>query len=137
MKKKYKTRTFIIILFAFFSLSLAACGGSTATNGGGNGNNGGGNGGDGSSGIAFDTGSLAPGQSASITFDTTGSTDYVCTFHTSQMQGSVTVEDGASTEDVTVTVDEYSFSPASITIGPGARVTWVNQGNMNHTATSQ
>lgn len=87
-------------------------------------------------GISFDTGNIAAGNSSSITFDKTGSVDYICTIHTT-MKGSVTVQDNASTNDVTVTIENFTFSPKDITIGPGTKVTWVNNDVTTHTATSQ
>ncbi len=131
--KNRKIKISIFILFAFFSLNLSACGGggSTGTDPG--------PGPDPNpdpSGISFDSGTMAPGDSFSYTFDTEGSVNYVCTFH-SGMSGSVTVEANGSTTDVTVSVEDNSFSPADVTIGPGTTITWVNNGAVNHTATSQ
>jgi plastocyanin len=45
----------------------------------------------------FDTGLVNPGDSDSVTFDTAGSFDYVCTLHP-QMTGTVTVEAAGTTE---------------------------------------
>lgn len=46
-------------------------------------------------GSAFDTGTITTGGSASVTFDTAGSFDYVCTIHPA-MTGTVVVEAAAS-----------------------------------------
>lgn len=125
--------SFTLLLFGALSFAVVQCSSSTDS---GNGGGGGGNGGNGNSGIAFDSGTLTPGESFSFTFDNIGAADYICSFHSS-MTGSVTVEDGASTNDVTVNIDDLSFNPADITIGPGTRVTWINNDDVNHTATSQ
>ena len=36
----------------------------------------------------------------------------------------------------TVTIDNYTFSPATITVHPGDKVTWTNQDSVPHTATA-
>ena len=134
MKNKKLLHSFVIILITFISLSIAGCGGSTDST----------NPGpepepepEPPSGISFDSGNLSPGASFSFTFEEVGSADYICTIHPT-MQGSVTVEEGGSTDDVTVTITgDMQFSPANITIGAGTEVTWVNQDDLTHTATSQ
>lgn len=128
--------SFIILLFAGLSFAVAGCGNSTGYNGGGNNGGSGNGGGGGNTAINFDSGTIAPGDSYSYTFDNTGSVNYICTIHP-QMTGSVTIEDDASTEDVTVTIKDFSFNPDNITIGPGTTVTWVNEDDVPHTATSQ
>jgi plastocyanin len=35
----------------------------------------------------------------------------------------------------TVSIQDFNFSPASITVKPGTTVTWINQGQANHTVT--
>ncbi|MCB8874194.1 cupredoxin domain-containing protein [Acidisoma silvae] len=42
----------------------------------------------------------------------------------------------AQAATVTVTVDDYTFSPASVTIHPGDTVTWQNKDSVPHTATA-
>ena len=39
-------------------------------------------------------------------------------------------------QEVTVTINDTGFSPARLTISPGTTVTWVNQGQLAHTATA-
>jgi plastocyanin len=39
-------------------------------------------------------------------------------------------------DTVVVTIRDFAFSPASITIRPGATVVWVNEGQVGHTATA-
>ena len=36
----------------------------------------------------------------------------------------------------TVTIDNFSFAPATLTIAPGTTVTWINHDDVPHTATS-
>jgi plastocyanin len=35
-----------------------------------------------------------------------------------------------------VTVDNFAFTPAALTVAPGTRVTWINRDDVPHTATS-
>ena len=39
-------------------------------------------------------------------------------------------------QEVTVTITDQGFTPARLTISPGTTVTWVNQGQLAHTATA-
>ena len=39
--------------------------------------------------------------------------------------------------EVTVTINDQGFTPARLTISPGTTVTWVNQGQLAHTATAE
>jgi plastocyanin len=41
----------------------------------------------------------------------------------------------AQADDTTVKIDNFSFSPAQITVAPGTKVTWSNQDDMPHTVT--
>jgi plastocyanin len=41
----------------------------------------------------------------------------------------------AQAGDATVKIDNFSFSPAQITVAPGTKVTWANQDDMPHTVT--
>ncbi|MDD2878230.1 MAG: cupredoxin family copper-binding protein [Acidiphilium sp.] len=36
----------------------------------------------------------------------------------------------------TVTINDYTFSPATLTVHPGDRVTWTNRDSVPHTATA-
>jgi plastocyanin len=36
----------------------------------------------------------------------------------------------------TVSIQDFFFSPANVTVEPGTTVTWVNEGNVPHTVTS-
>ena len=64
---------------------------------------------------SFDTGQLADGASETVTFDTAGTFDYICTIHP-QMAGSVVVEAAAApTADGGATI-----TPAPTDTDPGA-----------------
>lgn len=39
----------------------------------------------------------------------------------------------AAAEEVTVKIDNFTFSPASITVTPGTTVTWINNDDIPHT----
>jgi plastocyanin len=47
-----------------------------------------------------------------------------------------TAADMTSQDTVIVTIRDFEFAPASITIRPGATVVWVNEGQVAHTATA-
>ena len=38
--------------------------------------------------------------------------------------------------DVTVNIDNFTFSPAKLTVAAGTKVTWINHDDVPHTATS-
>jgi plastocyanin len=41
----------------------------------------------------------------------------------------------AQAEDAKVNIDNFSFSPAQITVAPGTKVTWDNRDDIPHTVT--
>ncbi len=43
---------------------------------------------------------------------------------------------GAQSSQQTVSIQDFFFSPAQITVQPGTKVTWVNRGNAPHTVTA-
>jgi plastocyanin len=43
---------------------------------------------------------------------------------------------GASAQDTTVGIVDFAFEPASLTVSAGSTVTWINNGAVPHTATS-
>jgi plastocyanin len=47
----------------------------------------------------------------------------------------ILVPSAGAQQNQTVYIQDFYFSPASITVEPGTTVTWVNQGNAPHTAT--
>lgn len=86
---------------------------------------------------SFDSGSISPGGSYSVTFNSEAAIDYICTFHP-DMTGDITIEEGAEMSgEVTIAIENFAFNPASVTIAPGTEVTWVNNDEVAHTATSQ
>jgi plastocyanin len=38
--------------------------------------------------------------------------------------------------EVEIKIDNFTFSPATVTIAPGTKVTWINHDDIPHTATS-
>ena len=42
---------------------------------------------------------------------------------------------GAAMADTQVTIDNFTFSPAEITVAPGTRVVWTNRDDIPHTVT--
>lgn len=44
---------------------------------------------------------------------------------------------GAVMADTQVTVDNFSFSPAEVTVAPGTRVVWTNRDDIPHTVTDR
>jgi plastocyanin len=91
-------------------------------------------------GFTFDTGTLNPTDtSAPITFATPGSYGYHCRFHETTMNGTITVDPGSSVATFNVSIVSSTapgYSPALVTIMPGGTVTWTNNHNVDHTATS-
>lgn len=118
-----------ILIIGMLSVLLVGCGGSGGTD-----SNPGPD--PGPSPVSFDSGNIAPGAEFSFTFDNEAMVDYICTIHPG-MDGSISIEEGASSEQDTVIIDELAFMPANITIAPGTEVTWINQDDVIHTSTSQ
>jgi plastocyanin len=104
-------------------------------------------------GPGFDTGKMLPGDSVTIAFDTPGTYDFVCQFH-SEMRGTVIVEgtgtpvassaaspaaspSAATNAGAVVTIDiaDFAFSQPELTVEPGTTVTWTNTGVAPHTVT--
>lgn len=94
----------------------------------------------------WDTGTLAPGESAQVTFDQPGTYAYACMFHP-QMTGTIVASDGEGTPAATpqasptatgnaVRIFNLEYSPAVIEVSVGAEVTWTNDDQMPHTVTS-
>ena len=87
-------------------------------------------------GQSFDSGNISPGGSFSFTFDDEEAIDYICSIHP-DMEGSITIESGAGSDQDTVIIADFEFTPANITIAPGTEVTWINEDEVAHTSTSQ
>lgn len=106
---------------------------------------------------AFDSGTLADGQSFSFTFAAPGSFAYFCAIHPN-MRGTVKVDGAAAAAPPpptpsaapasapaptvaprsvagTVQVRDYEFAPQKLTVGRGTAVTFKNTGKAVHTVT--
>ncbi len=83
--------------------------------------------------VAFDSGTLNPGQSFTHRFAEAGAYPYYCMIHTF-MRGNVTVTGVAKTS--AVSIHNFAFNPADVTISVGTTVTWTNNDSMAHTVTS-
>jgi plastocyanin len=87
----------------------------------------------------LDTGDIAPGASATLTFAHVGQLAIHCHPHPF-MEHAVTVTDDAPTEAHVHIHDgeqpgDYRFEPANLTVGAGSVVTYHNHGTLTHTAT--
>jgi len=88
------------------------------------------------SGPSFDSGTIAPGDSYSFTFQDTG-TEYYCEIHSSVMEGTIVVSsDADSSGTAQVAMRDTSFNPARLRVQPGTKVVWTNEDAMDHTSTS-
>ncbi len=101
---------------------------------------------------SFDTGTIAPGESATVTLDEPGSHFYACAFHP-EMTGTIFVRDesgevpgatpraveatGADAGGETVSIANFAFDPAELTVPVGTTVTWENTDTAPHTATAE
>lgn len=87
---------------------------------------------------ALDTGMIAPGAEATLTFDAAGMRALHCDPHPF-MTHNVTVEAGAAAtahvhiSDGNDTAD-FRFEPQALRVAPGAVVTYHNHGTLGHTA---
>lgn len=79
----------------------------------------------------------AMGGQYSHRFFTAGAYPYHCRFHDS-MTGIVIVAASTPAVDSLQSVDvaNFAFSPASVSIPVGGKVTWTNTSNMTHSVTS-
>src|SRR3954471_8146081 len=66
------------------------------------------------------------------TFPAAGSVAYHCKIHGTSMSGAVVVDPAAPAGNRAVAVGDNFFNPASVSIRPGASVTWTNNGNFDH-----
>jgi plastocyanin len=94
----------------------------------------------------INSGDMHRDDTYSRTFDTEGTFDYICAYH-SQMRGTVVVGDGEGPaapappppgggggSDTPVSIGD-NFSPRDVTISAGDSVTWTNNDSSPHTAT--
>jgi plastocyanin len=103
-------------------------------------------------GLGFDTGTLNPGDWATVTLDKGGEIPYICQFH-SEMQGQITVQGDEPVSSasplaspvarsatptagqVTIEIVDFAFDQPELEIPVGTTVTWVNNGQAPHTVT--
>ncbi len=106
-------------------------------------------------GVGAGSGMLRPGESYSMRFDTAGGFSYACEFHP-QMSGTVLVAAAGAPAPtvaptpiptapprpavppgaVVVDVDDNTFTPATLNIATGTKVTFANIGRAPHTVTA-
>ena len=87
--------------------------------------------------VNFESGTIAPGETFSYTFETEGEVDYYCQIHAPNMQASLTVSSSAnSAERDTVLMQGTQFVPSTLTIAPNTEVVWINESDLDHTVDS-
>lgn len=80
----------------------------------------------------FSSAPLNPGASyTSPVFTLAATYNYMCGIHGPMMSGTVTVQAGGP-NSVTVTISDFVFTPANVTVGIGGQVTWINNGPSQH-----
>lgn len=93
-------------------------------------------------GAGLDTGNIASGDEAVLTFATSGVLPLHCHPHPWMMHN-VTIAEGGPLEahvhivDNKTALEGWRFEPENLTVGIGARVTYHNHGNQTHTATQK
>ena len=80
----------------------------------------------------FDSGNITKGNAYYHTFNTIGTFAYHCKYH-SGMTGKIIV---SGTIPNQVIIEGFAFSPSTLTIKVGSKVTWTNNDAAIHTATS-
>jgi len=80
----------------------------------------------------FQSPTLGHGATYAHTFASTGSVPYHCKIHGTSMAGTVNVDPSAPAGNRTVAIGDNFFNPASVSVRPGASVTWTNNGNFDH-----
>jgi plastocyanin len=97
-------------------------------------------------GAGWDTGTLQPGESATVEFAEAGTFNYSCQIHP-VMTGSVVVGDAAATPAASpvatpaaagsaVRIFNLAYEPPTLEVAVGTTVTWTNDDSLPHTATS-
>lgn len=82
----------------------------------------------------LNSGDIAGGAQFQHTFASAGTFGYHCTIHGTAMSGTVTVAAGGAA-NAAVAIGDNFYNPSSVTVAPGATVTWTNNGT-THTVTS-
>jgi plastocyanin len=86
----------------------------------------------GGAGASFESNTLHTGDSFSFKFDQPGTIAYHCKIHGLSMAGQVIADPAAGPGNKTVDIRDNYFTPASVSIQPGATVTWDNAGSFDH-----
>lgn len=94
----------------------------------------------------FHSGTLNNGQSYSRVFTGAGTFSYYCAIHP-YMTATLTVRDpnapppspspAVSSGPRSIDIVNFAFSPQTITVSPGTRITWTNKDMISHTATAR
>jgi len=71
------------------------------------------------------------GSYISPTFTLAATYNYICGIHGATMAGSVTVQPGGPST-ASVTIVDFAFNPANVTVGIGGQVKWTNNGPSQH-----
>lgn len=79
----------------------------------------------------FQSAPLGLGQTFSFTFSLPGTYQYICGIHGAMMSGSITVAAAGPTAQ-TVSIADFVFSPANVTLAIGGTVTWTNTATTQH-----
>ncbi|MGE5758976.1 MAG: galactose oxidase-like domain-containing protein, partial [Gemmatimonadota bacterium] len=81
----------------------------------------------------FQSAPLNPGVAYTSPLFTVAATyNYICGIHGPSMAGSVTVQPGGPTSIAPVSIVDFAFNPANVTVGIGGQVTWINNGPSQH-----
>ena len=89
----------------------------------------------GGGGLELNSPNLGPAGVYAHTMPATLTTyNYHCKIHSSMTASVIVATGGAATASVSIT--DNAFNPTSVTVGPGAVVTWTNNGGNTHTVTS-
>lgn len=96
---------------------------------------------------AWDSGNMAPGATFQQTFTTDATYEYFCVLHP-DMVGTIVVGNGGGgaaappppppvTTTGDVSIFDFGYTPATLTVPVGTTVTWVNNGVAPHTVTDR
>ena len=81
---------------------------------------------------SFQSPTLGHGGIYTHPFATAGTVAYHCKIHGTSMAGTVVVDPAAPAGNRAVAIGDNFFNPASVSVRPGASVTWTNGGNFDH-----
>ena len=88
---------------------------------------------------SFDSGTVAPGASATLEFDTPGIFAYVCSLHPGMKGTVVASADAASASPMAIVegnssdINSWAFA---VSVSAGQSIQWVNLGTQGHTVTA-